>query len=300
MDTIRDFDDVAHPATVRVRLGIAYDGSAFHGWARQPGLPTVQGLLEEALAAVVRHPVELTVAGRTDAGVHARGQCAHADIQHSAYVELPGRSDRLPARALHSRLDGYLCRGSGPARSSAVVVTDITEVGKDFDARFSATGRHYCYRIADAVSGFDPLSRQQCWWVRAVLDVDAMQAAASYLLGEWDFAALCRPRVGATTIRELRQAEVRRNGAGGIEIGLHADAFCHSMVRSIVGCLVDVGRGHRPPQWLEQVLASRDRSLAGAVAPAHGLTLEHVDYPPPEQWQVQQQRTRRLRGEPLG
>lgn len=127
-----------------------------------------------------------------------------------------------------------------------------------------------------------------------------MNEAAGYLLGEWDFAALCRPRAGATTIRELRQAEVRRNAAGGIEISLHADAFCHSMVRSIVGCLVDVGRGHRLPQWMGQVLASRDRSQAGAVAPAHGLTLEQVDYPPPEQWQAQQQRTRRLRGEPLG
>ncbi|MDO5701450.1 MAG: tRNA pseudouridine(38-40) synthase TruA, partial [Bowdeniella nasicola] len=285
--------------TVRLRLDIAYDGAPFSGWARQPGLPTVQGTLEEALALVTREDAHLTVAGRTDAGVHARGQVAHLDLSAQAYGRLPGRSARTPEQALAARLHGVLVRGSGQARSSAVVVTNVTRVPDSFDARFSAIWRRYRYRIADA-GRFDPLTRASQWWVTETLDEAAMGEAAELLVGEWDFAALCKPREGASTIRCLHEARVWRSEDGVLVVELRADAFCHSMVRSIVGCLRDVGRGVRSPAWLGEVLASRDRSRASAVAPGHGLVLEEVGYPEVSEFDAQQRRARRLRTSAAG
>lgn len=284
----------------RIRLDLAYDGTQFSGWAAQPGQRTVEGVLTEALATVLREEVRLTVAGRTDAGVHAAGQVAHFDCSADAWLALPGRSDRAPADALIDRLHGIMTRGGVPPKSSDIVVHRAEEVSRDFDARFAAIGRSYRYRITDlSAGGFDPLTRHCRWWVREHLAADAMQAAADHLIGEWDFAALCKPREGATTIRRLLTCAVTRSEAG-IEIDLAADAFCHSMVRSIVGCLVEVGRGKKSPDWMGEVLARKDRSLAAAVAPAHGLTLTAVRYPPPEQWAARQEATRQVRTSAAG
>lgn len=277
----------------RIRLDLAYDGSGFSGWAAQPGRRTVQGVLTEALATLLREDVQLTVAGRTDAGVHAAGQVAHLDVSDEAWAALPGRSDRTSEQALLDRLDGLLIRGSGVLRASDVVVRAVRVVDESFDARFAAIWRAYRYRVAEP-DAFDPRTRASTWWVRDELDVAAMGEAAALLVGEWDFAALCKPREGASTIRRLTHAEVMR-ADGAIAIDLRADAFCHSMVRSIVGCLVAVGQGKKPASWLGEVLASRDRSLAAAVAPAHGLTLMAVGYPPQDQWASRQEETRRFR-----
>ena len=259
---------------MRIRLDLAYDGTDFSGWAAQPGLRTVEGEVSAALTTVVRapEPVRLVVAGRTDAGVHARGQVAHADLDPAAYAAVPGRSDRSPAAALATRLRGVL-----PAD---VVVRSVREAPAGFDARFSAIWRRYSYRLCDDPAALDPVRRRDTVVVRDRLDADAMTAAASTLLGLGDFAPFCKKREGATTIRELLEFEVERrpDEAGTIECRLRADAFCHSMVRAIVGPLLAVGEGRREPEWVAQVLGARSHD-AMAVAPPHGLTLEEVGYP---------------------
>ncbi|MCZ2812203.1 tRNA pseudouridine(38-40) synthase TruA [Modestobacter sp. VKM Ac-2979] len=247
---------------VRVRLGISYDGTALHGWARQPGLRTVQGELELALATVLRVDVDLTVAGRTDAGVHATGQVAHADLPADLFT---AHQDRLLRR-----LRGVL--------SPDIAVPSVEAVTADFDARFSALARHYAYRLTDADAGPPPLRRADTvGWPRR-LDVGAMQTAARLLLGQQDFAAFCRRREGATTIRTLLALDVERDG-DLVEIRASADAFCHSMVRSLVGALGAVGEGRRPAEWPASLLARSDRANDVPVAPAGGLTLLRVDYP---------------------
>lgn len=283
----------------RIRLDIAYDGTNFHGWARQPGLRSVQGVLEDALGAVCRSEVALTVAGRTDAGVHASAQVAHVDLPRHIWCQLPGRSAASPEAALVRKLAGYLARGSGARRNSDVVVQRARAVPRSFDARFSALARHYEYRIADLAAPFDPLTRQSTWWVHQHLDAQQMNRAGQVLVGEWDFAALCKPKRDqeASTIRRLTQLRVCRKDEGRIAVRISADAFCHSMVRSIVGCLVAVGTGAKDHRWLQDVLASRDRSKAAAVAPAHGLCLIQVDYPPADQFAAQATRARRVRTE---
>lgn len=254
---------------MRIRLGLAYDGAGFAGWAVQPGLRTVQGTLEDALATVLRTPVRLTVAGRTDAGVHARGQVAHVDLPEDAWRALPGRSTREPTEALRTRLAGVL--------PTDVVVGSVAPAPPGFDARFSAIWRRYAYRIDDGAAP-DPLLRAWVLRHRRVLDVPAMAAAAPALLGEHDFLAFCRPREGATTIRTLQELEVVREGGIAV-VHVRADAFCHSMVRSLVGALLAVGEGRRDPAWPGQVLRVGRRDGAVAVAPAHGLVLEEVGYP---------------------
>ncbi|MHB1064721.1 MAG: tRNA pseudouridine(38-40) synthase TruA [Georgenia sp.] len=270
---------------VRVRLDLGYDGSAFAGWAAQPALRTVQGTLEEALATVLRVPaVRLGVAGRTDAGVHARGQVAHVDVPARAWAAVPGRGDREPGEALVVRLAGVLGRGGSPRGASDVVVHRAAEAPAGFDARFAAVWRRYAYRLADQVAQRDPLRRHDVVWHGRPLDVAAMDAAAQQLLGLHDFAAYCKPREGATTIRTLLDLRWRRVPAGDPDAGLvvatvRADAFCHSMVRALVGACLAVGEGRRPVGWPAQVLAARARDAAVTVAPAHGLTLEEVAYP---------------------
>ncbi|MGK5112990.1 MULTISPECIES: tRNA pseudouridine(38-40) synthase TruA [unclassified Geodermatophilus] len=261
--------DIDEPATapggglVRLRLAISYDGTALHGWARQPTLRTVQGDLEEALRTVLRCPVELTVAGRTDAGVHATGQVAHADVPRDVWEQHRAKLVR--------RLRGVL--------APDVAVPAVDEAPADFDARFGALRRHYVYRLSDADSGPAPLRRlDTVGWPRR-LDVEAMQRAAGLLLGEHDFAAFCRRREGATTIRTLLALAVSRDGEL-IEVRASADAFCHSMVRSLVGALLAVGEGRRPPEWPAGLLARTRRADEVPVAPAGGLTLVGVDYPP--------------------
>ena len=282
----------------RLRLDLSYDGTDFHGWAVQPGQRTVQGELEKALGRIARVPARLTVAGRTDAGVHARGQVCHLDLPDDVLATLPGRSDRSPAEALVTRLAGVL-----PAD---VVVHVAREVPDDFDARFGAQWRRDRYRISDGPAAHDPL-RRDVLRHRRPLDVEAMARASAPLLGEHDFLSYCRPREGATTIRELRELRWERPGEGRADEGLIvatvvADAFCHHMVRSLVGALMAVGEGRRDQSWPAEVLAARTRTAAtrdgvGAapLSPPQGLTLDHVAYPPDEELAAWAARTRTLR-----
>lgn len=266
---------------MRVRLDLAYEGTHFAGWAAQPRLRTVQGVLEDALATVLRTgPLglprpRLTVAGRTDAGVHARGQVAHVDVPAERWAAMPGRSDRTPGVALADRLAGVL--------PTDVVVHRASAAPDGFDARFSALHRRYAYRIADDPALRDPLRRDWVLWHRRPLDVDAMHRAVQPLVGLHDFAAFCRPREGATTIRELTRMSWERPATGpdaGLVVAtVQADAFCHSMVRALVGMSIAVGEGRRAEAAPAEVLAGRSRSAAAAVVAARGLVLEEVAYP---------------------
>ncbi|MFI1763843.1 tRNA pseudouridine(38-40) synthase TruA [Streptomyces sp. NPDC020800] len=257
------------PGHVRIRLDLSYDGSGFHGWAKQAGgKRTVQGEIEDALRTVTRskETYELTVAGRTDAGVHARGQVAH--------VDLPGELWAEHREKLLKRLAGRL--------SKDVRVWSLTEAPAGFNARFSAVWRRYAYRVTDNPGGVDPLLRGHVLWHDWPLDVDAMNEAARALLGEHDFAAYCKRREGATTIRTLQELSLARDADGIITATVRADAFCHNMVRSLIGALLFVGDGHRGPEWPGKVLAAGVRDSAVHVVRPHGLTLEEVGYPADE------------------
>jgi tRNA pseudouridine38-40 synthase len=260
-------DEVA-PGRVRVRLDLAYDGREFSGWARQTQRRTVQGELESAIATVLRldAPVELTVAGRTDAGVHARGQVAHVDLPAPVWE---GEEQRLLRR-----LAGRLPQDVRVHRVGAAPV--------GFNARFSAIWRRYAYRVDDRPGGVDPLQRGHVLWHDRPLDVDLMNEAAARLLGEHDFAAYCKKREGATTIRTLRTLRWERRADGVAEAEVRADAFCHNMVRALVGAMILVGDGHRPVDFPARVLAGRVRDSAVNVVRPHGLTLEEVGYPADE------------------
>jgi len=263
----------------RLRLDIAYDGTDFSGWARQPGLRTVCGEIEERLSAIVRTPVLLTVAGRTDAGVHASGQVAHVDVPTSALPDDPSRWVRRLARFL----------------PKDVRVTAISIAPEHFDARFSAIRRHYEYRVTTAVYGAQPLrARDTVAWPKAV-DLDAMQRASASLLGLHDFAAFCKRREGATTVRELQRYEWTRDG-DILTAHVSADAFCWSMVRSLVGAALAVGEGRRTVEWMTGLLDERERAASVAVAPAHGLSLVGVDYPADEDLAARNAATREVRG----
>lgn len=277
--------------TVRLRLDLSYDGTGFAGWASQPGLRTVQATLEAALGTVLRcEPPRLTVAGRTDAGVHARGQVAHVDVPADAWVAVRGRLAD-PAQALVRRLAGVL--------PPDIVVHRAAPAPEGFDARFGATSRRYVYRLADDPQQVDPLRRGHVVRHRLPLDVAAMAAAAAPLTGLHDFAAFCKARPEATTVRTLTELTVDRPDAGAdaglVRVEVRADAFCHSMVRSLVGALLAVGEGRRPPAWPAELLASRARDAAAHVAPAHGLTLEEVGYPPDAELAARAEQTRARR-----
>ncbi|GAC1373301.1 MAG: tRNA pseudouridine(38-40) synthase TruA [Actinomycetota bacterium] len=242
------------------RMLVAYDGAPFHGFARQKDLPTVQGVLEEALGAVLRVPVATTVAGRTDAGVHALGQVVSFTMQ-TPVEDLP---------ALSRRLNG-ICRPT-------IAVLDIEEAPEGFDARFSALSRSYEYAIFTRAV-HDPLSRHVTWHhPDPPLDEAAMHEAAQFLVGSHDFASFGRVPEGKTSVRELQSISVQRSD-DLVTIDVTANAFIQQMVRSIVGTLVKVGEGARPPAWVNEVLEAKDRSAAGPVAPAHGLLLVEVAYP---------------------
>jgi len=273
---------------VRLRLDLAYDGTDFHGWATQPGLRTVQGTLEAALAQVLRLPAApVTCAGRTDTGVHARGQVVHLDLEQAALVASAGRSTQPPVEALLRRLNGIL-----PAD---VRVHRASEAPAGFDARFSAVWRRYAYRIADAPELVDPLVRRSVLaWPRP-LDLDAMNQAAATLTGEHDFAAYCKKREGATTIRTLHELAWRRDERGRAVATVRADAFCHNMVRSLVGAMVAVGEHRREPSWAYDVLRAGLRDAGVTVVHAHGLTLEEVAYPPDAELAAQAQAARVVR-----
>ena len=259
---------------VRLRVDFGYDGSEFSGWAAQPGLRTVEETLAQAFATILRRRTapRLTVAGRTDAGVHARGAVCHLDVDDAAYDALPARSHRPPADAAVRRVNGVL--------PPDVVVRRVRPAAAGFDARFSAVSRRYSYRICDDPAALDPLRRHDTVLVKEPLDVGLLNAASRNLLGLNDFAAFCRRRVGATTVRTLLDYRWRREQDGTVTATVVADAFCHSMVRALVGVVVPVGDGRQAPDWSEQVLRGRDRHPAVKVMPPHGLCLEEVRYPP--------------------
>jgi tRNA pseudouridine38-40 synthase len=261
---------------VRLRLDLAYDGTDFHGWAKQPSLRTVQGTLEVALTQILRvEAAPVTCAGRTDTGVHARGQVVHVDVDDDRLAAATGRIPGPPAVALLKRLNGVL---PGDVR-----IRRAAQAADGFDARFSAVWRRYAYRIADSAELMDPLMRRSVlFWPRR-LDLDAMNKAAALLTGEHDFAAFCKRREGATTIRTLVELSWSRDRDGVAVAAVRADAFCHNMVRSLVGCLLVVGEGRRDPSWAGDVLQREKRDAGVTVVQARGLTLEEVAYPPDEE-----------------
>lgn len=293
---------------VRLRLGIAYDGTDFKGWSSQPRLRTVQGVLEQALATLFRREgvaPRLTVAGRTDAGVHALGQVAHLDVPAGALaaVARPRRGDSSGggaddrARVLRRRLTGIL-----GASDADVVLTGATVAPDGFDARFSAIWRRYEYRVADDAAVRDPLARHRTVWFPRTLDVAAMDAAARSLTGFHDFAAFCKPRPEATTIRTLQAFGWRRRADGVLAAELQADAFCHSMVRALVGACVAVGEGRLGVDDPAALLAAAERTSAFKVMPAKGLVLTEVGYPDDAELAARAEQTRarrELRVEPV-
>lgn len=301
---------------VRLRLDVAYDGTDYSGWAVQPGRRTVAGELLTALGTLLGpdggfrpeggcgpsggsspdggdHDAEaadtgatgLTVAGRTDAGVHATGQVCHVDVPEAAWRRL--------APTLVRRLAALL-----PAD---VRVTAASEVPAGFDARFSALWRRYAYRVTDAAYGADPLRRRDTLaWPRP-LDVDALNAASTGLCGTHDFAAYCRRKEHATTLRRITRLDWRRQQDGVLVATVQADAFCQAMVRSLVGALLPVGDGRRPADWPASLLCRRERASEVVVAPAYGLTLVAVGYPDdPDGYATRAEATRRRRDVPPG
>ncbi|WP_229676086.1 tRNA pseudouridine(38-40) synthase TruA [Hoyosella rhizosphaerae] len=266
------------PQVTRLRLSIAYDGTDFSGWAPQRNQRTVAGDIETALSTILRESLVLTCAGRTDAGVHATGQVAHVDVPQNAVPD--------DLNSLVRRLGRLLPRD--------VRVLHIDRAPEGFDARFSALRRHYIYRISTAPYGASPLARDVLAWSRP-LDLNLVRDAAQRLVGLHDFAAFCRKREGATTVRQLQRLEWLNDGHQH-EVHVSADAFCWSMVRSLVGSLLGVGEGRRPPEWADELLTMRHRSSAITVAPAHGLTLIKVDYPSDDQLGHRAEATRQVRG----
>lgn len=250
---------------------------------------TVAGELAAALAVVVRlpRPPLLTVAGRTDAGVHARGQVAHVDLPTANFAAVTGRLPCGPAEALVRRLAGVLPRD---VRVHAVAVAP-----PGFDARFSALSRRYAFRVCDALGGVDPLRRADVLWHPRALDIEAMDAAARALVGEHDFAAYCKLREGQGTVRRLLRFGWSRSAEGFAVADVEADAFCHHMVRALVGASFAVGEGRRGTDWPAAVLAGRVKDSAVSVVPPHGLTLEEVRYPADADLAARATETRRPR-----
>lgn len=248
---------------MRIRARIAYDGAAFAGWARQPSQDTVAGRVEAALGMALRlpGPVATVCAGRTDAGVHARDQHIHADV--------PAEAWRQHGHRLQLRLNGIL--------PSSIRVLSVDPAPAGFDARFSVRSRSYCYRVSDRAE-VDPLLRGFVLPWKHELDLAAMNEAAGGLLGEHDFAAYCRARPGASSVRTLSVLSWQRDADLLAVMTVTADAFCHSMVRALVGALLSVGDGRRPVDWPSEVLRAGRRTPAVTVAPGFPLVLERVDY----------------------
>ncbi|MFT4030199.1 MAG: tRNA pseudouridine(38-40) synthase TruA [Protaetiibacter sp.] len=290
-------------AATRIRLDLAYDGTGFTGWARQPGLRTVQGELEAALATLfgrtALEPPRITVAGRTDVGVHAVGQVAHLDLAAAQLAQLERRArggggGAVGIASLARRLNGIV----GQAADVQVLRAERAPAG--FDARFSAVWRRYEYRIADAAALRDPRVRAFTLWHPAELDPAAMDEAARSLLGLHDFAAYCRPREGATTIRTLQEFGWTRESDGVLVARVRADAFCHSMVRALVGACVAAGEGRFAPDRVAGIRDEARRTSEFIVVPARGLTLVEVGYPPDAELAARAAQTRAKRVDPAG
>jgi tRNA pseudouridine38-40 synthase len=249
----------------RVQLLVAYDGGAFHGFAVQPGQATVAGRLSEALGRLAGHDVTLTCAGRTDTGVHAAGQVVHADVGEAFFDH---HDESAAVRSLTHQV--------GPE----VAVLDLKRAEPGFDARRSALSRRYRYVLLRTPAA-DPLLRHTSWHVPGELDVAAMRLAADTLLGEHDFAAFCRrPPAGGSTVRRVMETSLRTDSSGRLLVfEIEANAFCHQMVRSVVGALVSVGEGRLTAADVLGILRAGDRSRGSRLAPPGGLCLESVRYP---------------------
>jgi tRNA pseudouridine38-40 synthase len=243
----------------KVRLDIAYDGSGFRGYARQKGLRTVQGELEAALEKLVAAPVSTAVAGRTDAGVHARGQVVSYETAVEPDVDRTMRS-----------LNGLL----GPE----IAVKAVRVAPEGFDARFSALWRRYRYLLSAGGVG-DPTTRGHVWNTGRALDVEAMRKVVALYIGEHDFSAFCRNAAGRTNVRRVEESVLEAD-RDAISYWVRANAFCHQMVRSLVGLAFDVGRGYIPVAEVAEIIEGRDRGRVKTVAPPHGLSLWEVGYPP--------------------
>ncbi len=253
----------------RLRLDIAYDGTQFSGWATQPDKRTMQDMVEEAIARIVRHDIDSVVAGRTDAGVHATGQVVHVDVADTAF-------DRdLTYKDLRYKLNRIL--------DEDIRITNISDAPLGFHARFSALRRYYTYKILDDNQVITPAQRfDVAPWYRH-LDHNVMNEAAAHLLGTHDFAAFCKFKVGGTTVRSLEKYEWVRTEDGLLIADVVADAFCYSMVRNLVGAIVCVADGRKPTSWIAELLANKERVSDSLVFPARGLTLYRVDYPSDDQ-----------------
>lgn len=292
---------------VRIRIDLAYDGSGFAGWARQPGLRSVQQVVEDALALVLREQVTVVVAGRTDAGVHASGQVLHVDVDagtlerladghrsgacsaaESAAVTVSERGARLLLSRLRSAL----------GRVADIAIHNVRVAPWGFDARFSPVWRRYEYRVSDQQESRNPLQRGFVLnWPRPV-DVSLMHDAAQTLLGLHDWRAYCRPRDGATTVRELQRLDWRRDNEGVLVATVQADAFCHHMVRCLVGASLAVGEGRLEPDDLVAIRDRHDRGSAFTMVAGTGLVLAAVGYPPNDELAARAAQTRAKR-EPL-
>ena len=269
----------------RIRIDLAYDGTDFSGWAKQPGLRTVQGELLLALEQIFGPSDKdfgIRVAGRTDAGVHADHQVCHIDLDPQQLGRL-GRSDLTPAR-----LNGLL--------PEDVRVLGVSVAPEGFDARFSATGRGYRFLIADSNCKPDPKRSRFALEQPSELNLDLMQDAAKGLTGLKDFGAFCKPRPEATTIRELRKLELKRLSDGVIEVVLEADAFCHNMVRAIVGSLIAVGSGKLSASELWEIQVAAKRVSKFKVVDPKGLSLSEIRYPEDPKLAEQAKKARNRRG----
>ena len=269
---------------VRFRVDLAYDGTDFAGWAKQPGLRTVEGDLVKMFEKVFgksKTDFDMRVAGRTDSGVHAKHQVCHLDIPQKRLSRI-GR-DPLNAFRLNTLI------------ADDLIILDIHQITSDFDARFSALGRRYRYTIADPEFKKDPMLVRYALTHKRVLDVDLMNLAAKELIGLKDFAAFCKPRAGASTIRNLTTFEVSRDPGGLITIDIHADAFCHNMIRSLVGSIMAVADGRLSIQDLIHVQKSGKRANKFKTIDAKGLSLESIDYPDPTDYAKQANLNRVMR-----
>lgn len=256
------------PTLARLRLDVSYDGTGFSGWAVQPDRRTVAGVVSDALSAMFGEggPVGLTVAGRTDAGVHATGQVCHVDVPEATLTAL--------AETLVRRLSGLL--------PTDVRVLRAIRVPPTFDARFCALYRRYEYLVTDEAFGAQPLRRYEVLTWPRKLNLEAMNAASAPLCGEHDFTAFCRRREHASTIRTMSRFDWHRRSDEVIVATVEADAFCQAMVRSLVGALLAVGEGRRSVDWPASLLPRTERACEVMVAPPHGLTLVKVEYPADE------------------
>ena len=249
----------------RLRIDIAYDGTAFFGWATQPDHRTIQDHVEHAISQVSRGEVQSIVAGRTDAGVHATGQVIHVDLPDTVF------SEGLTYVDLRYKLNRIL--------DEDVRVMEISDAPEGFHARFSALRRIYTYKILDANEVIPPLSRYDVApWYRP-LDADLMNKASALVLGHHDFAAFCKFKEGGTTIRTLEKYQWQRDETGLLVAEVVADAFCYSMVRNLVGAVVCVADGRKDSSWMAELLANKERVSDSLVFPARGLSLTRVDYP---------------------